>query len=204
MKKITVFLILSLLTCPAISEDVAPWPDRHPTLTPTFEWDFLDENWSINGFPDGASGINNFPNGTPFLSYWNNEIYYPSTGPGPGGAISCSELWFEIPITSYVVQARVQVTYDINYGCPDVYFYSDLGASTVIYEEIVPLADPSWAVKVLDIKGYAYAPGYFADLFFSNDLNENTPIISEIVVDIIPEPSTMLLLAFGGLVLRKR
>ena len=208
MKKITVFLILSLLAFPAIAEDVAPWPDRDPILTPTFEWDFMDENWSSNGFPDGVSGINNFPNGTPYLEIWGSDTtYYPSIGPGPGGAILASaEVVCYIPVTTDAVEARVQITYDTNYGCPEfVYFYSDYASGGIIYEEIIPLENSSWAVKVIDVWGYTYDGGTEANLFFrGNSIFGATPIISEIVVDMIPEPSTMLLFAFGGLMMRKR
>ena len=202
MKKITVFLILSLLTCPAISEDVAPWPDRDPILIPTCEWDFMDESFSI---PDGLSGINNFPYGTPMIMTLGSDIIYiPSTGPGPGGAISFMDLFMEIPIASsqsrYYCKARVQITYDTNYGCPDVFIYSDTARGGVIYEETILLPDSPWAVKVRDIWG----DEFHGLLFLYNESNENAPIVSEIVVDMIPEPSTMLLFAFGGLMLRKR
>jgi len=206
-----------------LAEDIAPAPYRGLALSTTQEWDLLTEGrlepefWEyLYSPPDGTSGITHNPYGTAALrvdfitqpgleSYWQD-----GAGPGPGGA------WFgtpflgvgiptpDIPVQHPLILFRVQVTY-YNPSQIDLLNVRTSLSGQRWSHQTIPLGNDWWqfvedwtiqhdhalydfAFDVwIDVQGYPNPPETYA--------------VSEVVIDAIPEPSTLILLSMGGLAL---
>ncbi len=183
------------------AEDVDPPQGRGAPVSACQEWDFLTD-LPPEGYysPDGSSGI---------TDSWGSLLYVygqyePAMGPGPGGAwvadVSATPFFMEIltpDLPSLGNEGRVQVTFDNTKAEPRIWVDHATGSFRVLP---VPMR-PNWSVTILD---YALDEFLADHTIFLMVWSTEPAVVSEVVVDIIPEPATLSLLAFGGLAVMRR
>jgi hypothetical protein len=214
MKKLVVLIALVVLSSIALADDIQPpwWRNQWST---TFQYWEFSTNANLNVKPDGPGPLDEGP---PYVSG-----YLPSTEiiliePGPGMD------WIDIDSSGrqgiWPLSGIMDVIVD-NHDPPNEWKImwvqitwrpQDQGMVPVI-ENLVPAPHQDYPVSIVEEE--LLADGWFETTFTwrisPNPVDEMFRIsgsidVDELVIDTwcIPEPATLMLLAFGGLLLRKR
>ncbi len=221
-------LVCSAMAQVAVAQPQDPFPPWwHGHWSQTFQWWLFDTEETGQGVPGGLppDGPGPLDEGPPYV-----PGYLPSTNvvvnPFP-------DVWYPVdPLHGsnrtgiWPLSGSIDVIVD-NHNPPNEFKWMWVqvtwaqevpgGTDFPAFTNLVPAADPAWPVTVTNEMDWG--DGWFTTLFewriYPNPVDEQFTIgfegmdgilVDELVIDTwcIPEPATLSLLAFGGLLLARR